>query len=251
MGLFDAFSGDDEAGQFRQGNKKYNRFAGRADDYISEGYGEGRDDIREGRRGALDALNQGVGQAAGYYQQGITPFEDLFNLGKGGIEKYYGLLENPDGIYDSELYKTREQAGIDQLNRMANSRGMLASGNNTQDQLDYMKQSGLDYFNTLLSGYRPSFDLATSGAGGMQRGYESLGGLYENQGRGRANIITGAANQLNTSRKGEADSRAGIKLGQGGQAVDMHTNTANANSAANANLWGAIMGLTNAAVGMV
>jgi hypothetical protein len=206
MGLFDAFSSSDENRQFRQGFKQQKKYTQQGNEAL-----EGGADKAYGF--------QDVGQAGA-----IGAFQPLQQAGQQGMDAYWNLLQNPDSIYDSELYKSREAAGLDAINRGANARGMLASGNNTQDQLDYMRQGGLDYFNTLAGKYQPYFGLGQQAASG-------IAGAYSGTAANKANIATGTASGINSNYN---------NLGQASS--DMYTNMANAGSAADANLWGAILG---------
>jgi hypothetical protein len=178
MGLFDIFSSGDEAkrlnsgfqqnktlaqkginygsGYTTQGANALTSGAATGQDYLADANAMARGDITGATNNALGYLDQGVGQAAGYINQGIAPQQGLYDRGVGGIDAYSALLQNPDSIYDSELYKINEQRGIDGINRLANSRGMLASGNNTQDLANYMMGQGLSYWDTLTSLFRPS-----------------------------------------------------------------------------------------------
>jgi hypothetical protein len=207
MGLFDAFSSSDENQKFRQGFRQNKKFTQ-----------QGTEALQGGEEKAYGF--QDVGQAGA-----IGAFQPLQQAGQKGMDAYWNLLQNPDSIYDSELYKSREAAGLDAINRGANARGMLASGNNTQDQLDYMRQGGLDYFNTLTGKYAPYFGLGQGAASG-------IAGAYTGTAANKANIATGTASGINNNY---------TNLGQASS--DMYTNMANAGSAADANLWGAILGL--------
>lgn len=286
MGLFDAFSSSDENKNFRQGFQQQKKYAkkglkysegyygqgkealtgGKEEGlgYLGDAYGTARGDLTGGINQGLGYLDEGVDQAAGYINQGIAPQADLYGRGTQGLDAYWNLINNPDSIYNSELYKSRENAGVEGINRLAAGRGMLASGNNTQDILDYMRQGGLDYFNTLTGKYAPYFGLAQGGAAGMQAGYNQLGGLYDQLGANKANlaygggralsdlasqyganqanIATGTGTQLANLAQGQGQLGAGIYSGLGQAGSDMYTNMANAQSAADANLWGAILG---------
>jgi hypothetical protein len=293
MGLFDAFSSSDETRTLNAGlqqnksltkdgiayGKKYldrgvtalNTGAASGQDYLADANAMARGDITNATNLGINYLDQGVGQAAGAITQGIAPQEALYGRGLGGIDAYSALLQNPDSIYDSELYKSREQAGIDGLNREANSRGMLSSGNNTQDILDYMKQGGLDYFNTLANAHQPYFGLAQSGAQGMQSGYNALGGLYDNLGTNKANlaaqsgsalanlqsqygqnasnVATGTGQNLAELYQGQGQLGAGAYSGLGKSAQDNAVNVATAQQAADAASWDALLKLGSGLTG--
>jgi hypothetical protein len=276
---------------------------GRVDAATAAGQGyfdQGMDYLNQGDAG-FGYLGQGADTAAGIYDQALAPWQQLSGMGTQGVDAHWNMLQNPDSVFDSELYKSRENAGIEGLNRVANSRGMLASGNNSQDILDYMRQGGLDYFNTLANQYQPYFGMAQNAAAGQanvlgQKAgmYDRLGqnqasflanqagakaGLAQNQGQfagnmgqygaglaqsqgntlanlasqygaNAANAATGTGQNIANMYGNQGQIGAQAYSGLGGAASDMHTNIANANSAADANTWGAIMGLGNMFTGM-
>jgi hypothetical protein len=331
MGLFDAFSADDETRKFEQGLNYRTVQTAMADNRIDKNFELARGDLRQGQQqglgyltdqnaiargdvtGAQTAglgylqdqnaiargditsaqdmgmgmLQQGADTAAGYYGQALTPWQQLSGMGTQGVQDHYNLISNPDSIYDSELYKSREAAGLDALNRGANARGMLASGNNTQDQIDYMRQGGLDYFNTLANQYQPYFGMAQNAAQGQTGVLSNMAGLYDRLGQNQASLaqwgggqlsgladrlgqnqaslsqwgggqLSGLADQLGVNQSNLASGTAGkladnrqtqglktadnrMALGQAGQ--DTYGNIANAQSAADAMGWQALLGL--------
>lgn len=293
MGLFDAFSSSDENRQLRRGYREQSAqlAAGRKDlktqyglgqtaltqgkeeglGYLGDAYNTARGDLTGGIGGAQDYLTSGANTAAGYYNQALPLWQQLSNQGTQGIEAYGNLLNNPDSVFQSELYKNREGAGIDSLNRLAAGRGMLSSGNNTQDIVDYMRRGGLDYFNTLLGGYSPYFGLAQNAAAGQTGVLGQLGGLYDRLGQNQADLafrggtgLAGLADQFGANQANIATGTAGQsanmysslgnqlnsnRVTQGQAGSDMHTNMANAKSAADANLWGAILGIGGSLAG--
>lgn len=251
MGLFDAFSSSDENQQFGAGFRKYKRQARKGLGDINEYYGQGADALRDAEPRALDALESGVERADARYDQAAAPWNPLLDRGLAGMDSYWDILQNPDSIYDSELYRAREAAGLDQINRGYNARGMLASGNNTQDQIDYMRQFGLDYRAAELAARNPYFNVAQNAAQGLSNVRSNQARLYDQLGANKSNVITGTAGGLSDLFQRQGSTRANIRTGMGQAGSDMHTNMANAQSAADANLWGAIMGLTKAGVELV
>jgi hypothetical protein len=293
MGLFDAFSADDETRKFEQGLNYQTGQIGLADRKIDQNFAPARVELIEGKQEGLGylqdqnaiargditgaqamgqgMLQQGADTAAGFYGQALTPWQQLSGLGTQGVQDHYNLLQNPDSIYDSELYKSREQAGIDGLNREANSRGMLASGNNSQDILDYMRRGGLDYFNTMANQYQPYFGMAQNAAQGQSNVLSQQAGMYDRLGQNQAglaqwgggqlsgladqlgvnqsNLATGTASGLAGNRQTQGLQLAGNRMAQGQAGADNYMNQANAQSAADSNMWGAILGLGGALSG--
>jgi hypothetical protein len=333
MGLFDAFSADDETRKFEQGLNYQTKQLGTADKRINQNFATARGDLQAGQtagvnylqdqnaiargditgaqtagqgyltdqnaiaRGDITSaqdmgmglLQQGADTAAGFYDQALTPWQQLSGLGTQGVQDHYNLISNPDSIYDSELYKSREQATIDGLNREANSRGMLSSGNNSQDIIDYMRQGGLDYFKTLTNEYAPYFGLATGGAAGIGNVLGQKAGLYDRLGQNQAglaqwaggqlsglgerlgqnqsalaqwgggllsgqaanlgtqlgNMATGTASQLADSKEIQGSLLSGNRAAAGAAGADAYGNIANAQNAADAMGWNALLGLTS------
>jgi hypothetical protein len=293
MGLFDAFSADDENRKFQQGLNYQTGQIGQADERISTNFDQARDyltaarnkgtnyltdqnaiargDINGAQTAGQNYLTGGAAQAAGIYDQALSPWQQLSGMGTQGVQDHYNLISNPDSIYDSELYKSREQATIDGLNREANSRGMLSSGNNSQDIMDYMRQGGLDYFNTLANQYQPYFGMAQNAAQGQANVLGQKAGMYDQLGQNQAglaqwagglnaasanqlgsnlaNLRTGTATQLADNREQEGQLLSGNRLTAGQAGSDMYTNQANAQSAADSNIWGALLGLGSGITG--
>jgi hypothetical protein len=289
MGLFDAFSADDEVRKFEQGLKYQTGQIGQADQRLSQNFDKARGyltsaddqginyltdqnaiargDITGAQDMGMGMLQQGADTAAGFYDQALTPWQQLSDMGTQGVQDHYNLISNPDSIYDSELYKSREQATIDALNREANSRGMLASGNNSIDIINKMREGGLDYFKSLMGEYAPYFGLATGGAAGIGNILGQKAGLYDRLGQNQAglaqwaggqnatganqlganlaNHTTNIAGQLADNREQEGQLLNTNRLGAGQAGADAYGNIANAGNNADAMGWNALLGITN------
>jgi hypothetical protein len=285
MGLFDAFSADDETRKFEQGLKYQTGQIGQADNQINQNFQQARADLRTGQQAGLgylqDAnatargditsaqdigmgmLQQGADTAAGFYDQALTPWQQLSGMGTQGVQDHYNLISNPDSIYDSELYKSREQGTLDALARGWNSRGMDASGNHTIDIINKMREGGLEYFGALANQYAPYFGLATGAAAGIGNVLGQKAGLYDRLGQNQAglaqwgggqlsnladqfgtnqsNLATGTASQLAGNRQTEGSLLNANRLAQGQAGADMNMNSANAQSAADKYGWEALL----------
>jgi hypothetical protein len=223
---------------------------------LTGGYQKGNRFLKNGLKKSTAALTEGKTEGLGYLDantakadtfaaQAADPYKDLYNdFAKPGMEGYWDLLTNPDSIYDSELYKSREAAGIDSINRGYNARGMLASGNNTQDQLDYMRRGGLDYFNTLLGGYAPYNQMGLAAAGGISGAYGNRADLWSQLGRDKSGVATGTAGQIANNTMNTFGQIGQNKIGLG-------ENLTNVGMYDSAQDWNAIMGLGNLALGGV
>lgn len=240
----------------RSGQKAADNLNKKAEDTLTNNYRQAQKYLAAGQTSATGALNQqaaaakaainqgvntgqgqltqGANTAAGYYNQALPTWQDLVNAGQAGIANYGELLTNPDSVFNSALYQSRENAGIDALNRLANSRGMLKSGNNTQDILDYMRRGGLDYFTTLLNAYNPYFGMAQNAAQGQTGIYGMLGNLYNTLGQNQAGLTQwGAGQNSNTANQlganlsnvytGTAAQQSGASQNLGNQKADLYT----------------------------
>jgi hypothetical protein len=285
MGLFDAFSADDETRKFEQGLNYQTGQIGMADNKIDQNFELARGDLRQGQTAGMgyltdqnaiargditgaqamgqNMLQQGADTAAGFYDQALTPWQQLSGMGTQGIDAHWNMLQNPDSVFDSELYKTREEDTLEGLARGYNSRGMNASGNHTIDIINQMRTGGLDYFNTLANQYAPYFGLAQGAATGIGNVLGQKAGMYDRLGQNQAglaqwgggllsgqaanlgsqlgNMATGTATQLADNRQTQGGLLAGNRLTQGQAGADMNMNSANAGTAADANMWGLIL----------
>jgi hypothetical protein len=293
MGLFDIFSADSATKQLNSGlqqNKKYTQTGIRynegqnalgageirsgavtGQDYLADANAMARGDITGATNNALGYLDQGVGQAAGYINQGIAPQQGLYDRGTAGIDLYTSLLNDPGSYSLTPGAQFQIDTGAEALNRTANSRGMLTSGNNTEDILRLAQGvASQDYYKNLAA-RQPYFGLAQSGAQGMQSGYNQLGGLYDQLGTNKANlaaasgnqlanlqsqyganasnVATGASNQLADLYQNQGQIGAQAYTGLGTAAQDNATQIANAQSAADAMGWNALFGLGSMATG--
>jgi hypothetical protein len=269
----------------KKANKKYKKGiaaleAGKAEalPYLKEGYETGRGDVESGRDAGIGYIDKGYG----YLQSGadkavdalgipLDAYQGMTDRGERGVDAHWEMLQNPDSVFQSELYKSREQAGLDQLARMQAGRGMGMSGNHQIDAMDYMRTGGLDYFNTLMNQYDPYFNLYAQGAQGLGQTGRDIAGVHSQLGRDQANLAGaqgqmayGAGNTLGNMANTFGQNRAGVATGtaaniaslrgqQGNMNAQMYgnmansiqdgyTNRANASAAENANMWGAILG---------
>lgn len=256
MGLFDVFSG---SGGRRAANQGYKA--------QKEGFNQANDLLRAGREDAVNALNQGeqeaygyldtgVSQASPYLQNALTPFQGLYDRGTAGID-YYGQLAGLGGGDPAQMqamlegipgYQFARDQGLQALDRQANAKG---NPYNATDVLNFTNGlASQNYFN-YLNAFNPYFGLAQSGAQGLASGNRDLANLYNQLGANKANIATGTGNQLADVHTGAFTNLANNARGLGQAGYDRSMNAYNADQAANQNLWGAILGLGNAAIGAI
>lgn len=220
MGLFDIFSSSDGK-----------RAAVAADKARVRG-------LRTGEERASGLLDSGLSSATDYYTNAGKLYDTwastgrdanaMFGnaLGLGGQEGYDAATS---AFRTTPGYEFAVESGLDAIDRRAASRGMLGSGNTNLDTIrfsqglaDQQWQNWLNNLNT-ASG---SGLTATTNQAGIQTG---LGDLNFNTGATKANL----AYQTET--------------GVGNSNAQMQADIQAAKNAANANIWGAILGVGNLA----
>lgn len=220
MGLFDIFSSSDGK-----------RAAVAADKARVRG-------LRTGEERASGLLDSGLSTATDYYTNAGKLYDTwastgrdanaMFGnaLGLGGQEGYDAATS---AFRTTPGYEFAVESGLDAIDRRAASRGMLGSGNTNLDTIrfsqglaDQQWQNWLNNLNT-ASG---SGLTATTNQAGIQTG---LGDLNFNTGATKANL----AYQTET--------------GVGNSNAQMQADIQAAKNAANANIWGAILGVGNLA----
>lgn len=247
-GLFDIFdsgSGRQAAQQSRNatvgginsGLDFYKRQSGRADDAL-----------RSGQTNAVNALNQ----SGSYFKKALPQYRNMYDTGSEGVD-YYGQLVGLGGDMEGAKealagvpgYQFAQEQGLDALNRRANSRGMLASGNNTQDILKFSQGlADQNYFN-YLNALNPYFGQQQAGANGLANTYGNLAGNQADI----ANVYTNTAANLANNAKSLGSVGYGARTGIGQANSQLSADQYNADQAASQNLWGAILGLGSAATG--
>ena len=256
MGLFDIFSPDQGIGAandafdqekrgLNQGFNQFKKFGNRA-----------RGDINQGMDRAYGFLDKGTNRAAGQYNKALGAYDELYPGAVAGFNAYgdaFGLggAEGYDRARESFQtgpgYEFMMNQGLDALDRRANSRGMLASGNNQIDTLNYATGLADQEWDDYTAGLSPYLSLAPQMAGAQGDLYSQLAGLYSNQGANKANIATGGAGRLADINTGIGNRAYGTQVGLGQAGADLAQNKFAAEQGANQNLWGAIMGLAGGA----
>jgi hypothetical protein len=247
MGLFDAFSADSGQQYARQGYKAQKKGFNQAEGFIGTGKDESLTALNQGKTEGLGYLDTGATQAAPYLQQATEPWQQLSQSGQQGIDFYGQLLGLNGGDPQAALqnipgYQFAQEQGLDALNRTANSRGMLASGNNTQDILKFSQGlADQNYFN-YLNAAQPYFGLGQAGAQGLSNAYTNQAGLYDRLGANKSNVTTGTAGQIADVNTNAAGNLANIATGRGQAGYQYAADRNAAEQTANSNLWGAILG---------
>ena len=249
MGLFDIFdsSGGKQAAQqgynsqtggLTSGNNQYNKYA-------KKSIGA----LKGGQNQAIGALNEGQG----YYQQALQPNQQMFDTGSQGVDRYGTLVglngqqAASDAFQNSPGYNFQQEQGLEALNRTANARGMLQSGNNTQDILKYSQGlASQDYYNQLQA-LQPYFGQQQNGASGLTNTYGNLAGNAAN----KANVYTGTASNIANVYGNQGTNAYNTQANIGQAGADLAQNKYAAEQGASQNMWNAILGVGNMATGGV
>lgn len=189
---------------------------------------------KQAQKKANQAIDEGVAQGSGYYDRAVVPFEQLFSRGTRGYDAYLDAtgVNGADGLGRARRtftslpgYTEGINMALDQNDRRAAARGMLASGNTIADTTklatDYASQKYTDYLGALAPMIGASTGAATGQAGVLQ----NQGNLFANAGAKKAENIFKA------------------QTGMGSANAD----AAMADYGASKNMWDAIMGGVNLA----
>lgn len=207
MGIFDIFTG-----------KGYEA-AARAK---AAGYGAGKDE-------AYKWLDEGLKGSKEYYDKAYVPFSELYSKATGGVDAYYdatgasgseGLSRAKSLFTATPGYTEGLDRTLDQNDRRAAARGMLASGNTIADTAklttDYANEKYGDYVSRLAPSLSAAQGAAAGGAG-VLTGY------------GDKVLGTGAA-------KANYGYNANVGIGNANAEGEM------AGTYGGANIWNALMG---------
>jgi hypothetical protein len=247
MELFDAFDSSSKEQTMQQGfnaGKDLTKKGIKKDTkYTEKGVGE----LQAGKAEALPYLDQGAAQGSGYYDQAAAPFQGMTDRGQAGVDEYTRLLNDPNSFSLTPGAQFQMDTGIEALNRSAAGRGMLQSGNQTEDILRLGQGvANQDYYNNLQA-RQPYFGLYGQGAQGQSNALMGQGNMWNQLGRDKSAVATGTAGNV-ADMYGSLGGRINQSYGNLGQSrIDLGVNQANAQSAADSNLWGAILGLGGAA----
>jgi hypothetical protein len=293
MGLFDAFSADDETRKFEQGLNYQTGQIGTGDNRISQNFDQARSylkagedqglgyledargDITSAQNMGMGMLQQGADTAAGYYGQALTPWQQLSGMGMQGVQSYGDLIGLGGGdpaqmqamLAATPGYQFQMDQGLDAVNRTANSRGMLASGNNTQDLLKYSQGLADQSYQSAVSNRLPYFGMAQNAAQGQTGVLSNMAGLYDRLGQNQAglaqwgggqlaniglnqsNLTNQTASQLADNRELQGSLLNTNRLGAGQAGADAYGNIANAQNNADAMGWQALLGIGSGLTG--
>jgi hypothetical protein len=299
MGLFDAFSADDETRKFEQGLKYQTGQIGMADNKIDQNFELARGDLRQGQTAGMgyltdqnaiargditgaqamgqNMLQQGADTAAGFYGQALSPWQQLSGVGMQGVQSYGDLIGlgggDPAQMQAMLAATPGYQFTLDQ-GLQAAQRALAPTGQYGQLAIDAMKYgTGLadQTYQSAVQNRTPYFGMAQNAAQGQSNVLSQQAGMYDRLGQNQAglaqwgggqlsgladqlgvnqsNLATGTASGLAGNRQTQGLQLAGNRMQQGQAGQDMYMNSANAQTAADSNMWGAILGLGSGITG--
>lgn len=195
---------------------------------LTQGYNKATGAVDKHGRAAQKILKGGLYNARGDLNEVKPDWENLINIGQGGVGQADKLnaFGDPNDFYNTLDYKISREgahAGLESLARFANARGMLESGNMSQDAMRYMSQFDADTLERARGSFAPYWDMLKYGTAGR----------------------SGIAQSLADAELGTATNRANAKMMQGQTLAGLHsgygtamTNVGMYDNANNMNFWG-------------
>lgn len=219
MGLVDLFSDNNEQ-----------QAAGVVDKGYKKGYKNAKKDLGKGFRGlkkdyakALNDINTSANTAradvtAGR-DAGLAAFQPYADAGAAGSAMYNnglglngsaGNTAAVDAFQVGPGYQFAMDQGLTALDRRAASRGMLASGNNSIDTINYSQGLANQEYGSWLDRLKGQQDMGVGVAGAQA-------GLYSGTGGQLADIATGAGTKAAAIKTGRGD----VRMGYGEKLADL------------------------------
>lgn len=220
IGIFDLFTTDAQDAAAASQKAGLNAGYTQASDLL----GQGREALTTNYNAALQPLNTALTQSTTTGAQGYQAYADA--SGANGPE---GLARAKANFQATPGYTEGLNMGLDQNDRRAASRGMLASGNTSADTLKFANDYASQKYGQYTAGLSPFTNNPSQTA--------AIGGQI-------AGVNTGLGNQLNASLGQQASSAYGTQTGIG----NANANADLANLTASQNLWGMGMNAAKLAV---
>lgn len=256
MSLFDAFSsssGQKGAGKaFHATKDGLNQGFDQAQQYA----GNASNELRQGQTQALGHLAQGNQQSNQYLEQATTPWQNLLDISSQGAGVYgdavgangqEGFDRATDNFRTNPGYEFQQQQGLDALDRRAASRGMLASGNNSIDTMNYSQGLADQSYQSYVNNLSPYLNQQTVATGGLSNAFGNRANNANQYASNQANLATGTASGLANIQSGLGNLGYNTQVGVGQAGAQRQQDKFAAEQSAGANQWGAILGLANAA----
>lgn len=184
-----------------------------------------------GRDNALDNIDRGRDRALAEYDPYMKATAGAAGsyadaLGLNGDEGYVRATES---FRAGPGYDFMMNAGLDALDRRAASRGMLASGNNQIDTINYAgglaDQEYDDHLARLDGQQRLGVGIADARSGIQTNAGAAKAGIHMDSSGRIAGLHTGAATSLAGLRTGAAGARAGLTTDAAGRVSDLREDT--------------------------
>jgi len=197
MALGDLFSDSNEKQAANTVDKGYKKGFKQATKQLNKGFKGLKTDYAK----AMDSIATGADTSLGYYQ----PYADQAQAGSAlysdalGVNGAGGNARAVDAFQVGPGYDFAMNQGLDALDRRAASRGMLASGNNSIDTINYSQGVANQEYGNWLNRLAGQQELGVGIAGAQ------------------AGITTGAATQNAAIRTGLGD----VKMGLGERKADL------------------------------
>lgn len=255
-GLFDIFTSDAAQTAGAKATQAADQGYDASRKFIKQGTKKGVGALEQGQTAGLGYLDTATGQATGALNQAAPTWADLLSRANAGYGAYSDAVgaAGPEGQARARAnfqtdpgYQFQQEQGLDALNRGAASRGMLASGNNSQDILKFSQgladQSYGDYVSRLL----PFLGQANTAAAGQSGLYSNLANIYSQAGANKSNVATGTASGVANMYGNQGTQLANAAQSKYGTIGQAGVNTALADQGASQNMWNAILGLAGTA----
>jgi hypothetical protein len=156
-----------------------------------------------GQGQSLDALGRGHDAAVKRFDTNYYDPYTTATAGAPGMQANALGLNGPAGneaatgaFQESPGYQFALDQGLQALNRNAASRGMLSSGNNTQDILRYSQGLANQEYGNWLSNLGNFSGMGLNAAGGQTNRQGTLAGLDTGYGNAQANVYQNTTNSL-------------------------------------------------------
>ncbi len=170
-----------------------------------------------GQQGSLDALGRGHDSAVKRFD---TNYYDPYTQATSGAPQMQANALGLGGPAGNDAATNAFQAGpgyqfaldqgLEALNRNAASRGMLASGNNTQDIIKFAQGLGNQEYGNWLDRLGQFSNLGFNAASGQTGRQGTLAGLDTGYGNAQAGVYQNTANSLMDLYKPQPQQQSGL-----------------------------------------
>ena len=146
---------------------------------------------------ASGALNTGLANATGYYNQALSPWQALSGAGNNAYQLYAdaigangaeGAARAQQAFTSAPGYQFQVDQAIENADRGAAARGMLSSGGQRANEIGIAQNLANQNYNNWLQSFQPMLSGAQNAAQGMSNVYGQLGQLNYNTGNQLANL---------------------------------------------------------------